>query len=175
VGLNLIREIDSRGISTADKNRDALSRRWSVAPRVQSCERSGPARLCDDAQRLPKCGLRRPYVIVTDENDVGRNEGAGYRIIESADTLRSQTVGGDAATWRINWVTGRECGIQCRCPIRLDANDLDAARKPGGDARDQTPTPNRDQQRVDVRCVRFEFEPDGTLTEQRLQRWVSIE
>src|SRR4029077_18324141 len=47
---------------------------------------------------------------------------------------------------------------------RLDADDLDAARIPGGDAGDQAAAAHRDQHRIDIRRLALELEAERSLS-----------
>ena len=54
------------------------------------------------------------------------------------------------------------------------ADDADAAGVPGGDAADQPAAADRHQQRVDLRRVGLDLEPDRALAEQRLRLVVGV-
>jgi hypothetical protein len=64
---------------------------------------------------------------------------------------------------------GAPSGSTATTLIGLDADDVNAAAVPGGDAADQPAAADRDQQRIDLRRIAFDLQPDRALPEQRFR------
>ena len=85
-----------------------------------------------------------------------------------ADALGSEGIGGNAASRSIDRMSSRERHAQRRRQAGLDADDLDAALVPGGNATDQATTADGDQQRIDVRRLALQLEADAALSQHGL-------
>ena len=66
-----------------------------------------------------------------------------------ADALGGEGIGGDAAGFGVDRVSGFESAIERGAEFRFDADDADATLIPAGDAADQAAAAAGDQQRID--------------------------
>ena len=128
---------------------DALAALRLVRAGQKRRKRRGSGRLCHDPQDAPEHVLAVYDRVVGDEDDTV-NVLPSDRKNPLADAARCQRIRRHAAAFSIDRMSGGERLCQGWTSERLDADDLDAAGVPSGDAGDQPATADRDQHRVDI-------------------------
>src|SRR5262245_48437327 len=126
-------KVDRHRICAAYENSNALLRLGAVSAGKQRRERRGPARLGDDSQHLPKGFLRLPNLTVCNQH------GAAHvffrdREHQGADATGGERVRRDTARFGVDRFSGFKRSMKCGRGLRLDADDLDPAAIPRGDA-----------------------------------------
>ena len=166
-------EIDRGRVGAAQQHCDALGFRRAVAAGEQRGECRGAAGLSRDAQNVPQ-----PALCVVDRRVLDQHRRCHMalrdREHQRADPARSQRLGGDPTSGRIDGVAGLKGVVQRRRQLRFDRDDLNPAGIPRGDAADQPAASGRDQQRVDLRAIDLKLQPDRALPEQRLALVVGV-
>jgi hypothetical protein len=86
-----------------------------------------------------------------------------------ADAPRRERVGRDPSSRCVHGVARGERTLERRRSFRLDGDDFDAARVPGGDAADMPAAADRDEQRIEAGRLLLKLQADAALAEQRLR------
>ena len=151
----------------AHQDADALARGRHVGAAEQRGEGRRAAGLGDEAQRRPRAPPARAGWRVAHQHDA-LDVRLGDREHQLADALRRERVGRDPAGLGIDRLARRERLRQRRRALGLDPDDARLPRVPGRDAADEAAAAHRDQQRVEVRGLARQLEPERALAEQRL-------
>ena len=117
--------------------------------------------------------------VVRNQDDLA-HELPGDVEIEFADALRAERVGGERLDRHVDRRVRLQRRVKRARTFRLDANDFDPAREPGGDSGDEPAAANRDENRVELsRAKPFEvllpFQRHRALTRDRLDRIVRMD
>ena len=160
-------EVDCGGVGTAQQHTDPLALGRTISTRHQRGEGGRTARLEHLPQARPQLPLGFGDGIVTDQHD-GIDISPRDREHQIADATGTEAVSRQSRHLDIDRCLGGERREQRVRRGRLDADDADATLVPRRNATDQSAAADRDQQRVDVRCLGFELQSDRTLAEQCL-------
>ena len=93
----------------------------------------------------------------------------GDRKHQFADAFRRQRIGGNTFRRCINRLTGCECAVQGRRPLRFDGDDLHPASEPCGYAADQPSATHCHKQRRYTWKIGLDLSAECPLAEQRFR------
>ncbi len=168
-------ELDVRRIGTTNEHRYAFVCPRPVAPGEQRGEGRRATRFGRHPQHLPKCGLRVADLVVRHQHHLRVDELPGDREHQLPDRARREAVHGNSTRRCIDRPAGRKRVRERRRSVRFNGDDAHLAAIPGRDSTDQPAAADSDQQCLDLRCVRFQLQPDAALAEQGLSLVVGMD
>src|SRR5262249_53317042 len=99
----------------------------------------------------------------------------GQREHQLSDALGSERVRGQTTCFGVDRASCRERGGQGGSALRLNADYAGASSEPCRDSADQPAAAYRDEQRVNIRSLLFEFEPHCALAQHGFGLIVSMD
>ncbi len=145
-----------------------------IRSRQERGESGSAPGLGHDPQLVPERLLRRADCLVGDEHHAV-DEAPRDREHQITYSARGERIRSDASGRRIDRLACLERFHERRRGLRLDPQHARRAAIPGGNPGDQPAASDRDEERVERRCLAFGFDAERALAENRLGLIVGVD